>query len=152
MNDSPSVIKFAGTEWEITALKKGTQWLIAEEVCKIENIEAKTTAEAFVGITQSMPIVCRIITLALLNDRDRIWKDEDRHVYSDEYNQIYKTILWTNESTDWGVLLSDIFSMIDVGFFFQVTNAVRILKDMTAKRKMKIAEAESLLQGQNMDK
>ena len=30
MNDSPSIIKLHGTEWAITSLKAGTQWLIAE--------------------------------------------------------------------------------------------------------------------------
>ena len=31
MNDSPTTLKLAGTEWEIRSLKPGTQWLIAEE-------------------------------------------------------------------------------------------------------------------------
>lgn len=143
MNDSPSIVKFAGTDWQITALKKGTQWLISEEICKIENIEQKTAGEAFKCVAKSMPSVCRIITLALLNDEKRI---------NEEYETTYNTLLWKSEDTNWGQLLQEIFSLIDVGFFFQVTNAVRILKDMTTKRKMKIAEAESLSQGQNTGK
>ena len=35
MNDSPTIVKLQGTEWEIRALKPGTQWMIAEEACKI---------------------------------------------------------------------------------------------------------------------
>ena len=31
MNDSPTIVKLQGTEWEIRALKPGTQWMIAEE-------------------------------------------------------------------------------------------------------------------------
>ena len=35
MNDSPTIVKLQGTEWKIRALKPGTQWMIAEEACKI---------------------------------------------------------------------------------------------------------------------
>ena len=31
MNDSPTIVKLQGTEWEIRALKPGTQWMIAEK-------------------------------------------------------------------------------------------------------------------------
>ena len=30
MNDSQTIVKLQGTEWEIKALKPGTQWLVAE--------------------------------------------------------------------------------------------------------------------------
>ena len=30
MNDSPTILKLRGTEWEVRSLKPGTQWLIAE--------------------------------------------------------------------------------------------------------------------------
>ena len=35
MNDSPSIMKLHGTEWCITGLKPGVQWLIAEQACRI---------------------------------------------------------------------------------------------------------------------
>ena len=35
MNDSPTLYKLGNTEWRITALKPATQWLIAEEACKV---------------------------------------------------------------------------------------------------------------------
>ena len=31
MNDTPRVVSFDGTNWEVKALKPGTQWLIAQE-------------------------------------------------------------------------------------------------------------------------
>lgn len=137
MNDSPSIIKLANTEWEIKPLRNGTQWLIAEEVCKIEGIENKTAGEAFVGLTKSMPSVIRIITLALLNDKDRI---------ENEYDSVYETIQWESTNRDWAKLLQEIFLRIDVGFFFQITDAVKMLKDLTTEKKMTMKEVKSLSQ------
>ena len=40
LNDSPRIVNLRGTEWEIRALRMGTQWLIAKkciEVAKVEN-------------------------------------------------------------------------------------------------------------------
>ena len=39
MNDSPTIAKMGKTEFPITAFKPGTQWLIAEESCKIQKAE-----------------------------------------------------------------------------------------------------------------
>ena len=39
MNDSPTIVKMANTEWAIKALRPATQWLIAEESLKIQKSE-----------------------------------------------------------------------------------------------------------------
>ena len=39
MNDSPTIVKMSKTDFPITALKPATQWLIAEEACKILKAE-----------------------------------------------------------------------------------------------------------------
>ena len=142
MNDSPSIVKFAGTEWEITALKRGVQCLIAAEACKLDRIENATMGDVLLGIVESEPIVLRILTLALLNDKKLI---ADKEIYE----SVYQTL--DNESTghDWVPFLSEIFLLIDVSFFFATTDAIQMLKDMTTMRKTTMKEAELLSQGQS---
>ena len=40
--DAPTIEKLAGTEWEMRPLRMGTQYLIVQEVCKINKEENAT--------------------------------------------------------------------------------------------------------------
>ena len=143
MNDSPRLVKLAGTEWEIHALKPGTKWLITEEAVKIAKKEDMSMKDVFVSVSQNMPSVVRILTLALLNDKERIDRD---------YQAVYDTLMWESDDKDWANLLFEVFSMLDVGFFFQIMQSTQIFREMTLKRKMMKAEREQLSQGQNGEK
>lgn len=143
MNDSPRLVKLAGTEWEIYALKPGTKWLIAEEAVKIAKKEDMTMKDVFVSVSKNMPSVVRILTLALLNDKDRI---------ENEYEKVYDTLMWKSDEKDWAKLLFEVFSMLDVGFFFQILQSTQIFREMTLKRKMTNQEREQLSPGQNGEK
>lgn len=140
MNDSPRIAKLAGTEWEIHALKPGTKWLIAEEAVKVAKKEDMTVKDIFMSVAQNMPSVVRILTLALLNDRERIEKD---------YQGVYDTLMWESDEKDWANLLMEIFSMLDVGFFFQILQSTQIFREMTLRRRTTKAEQERLSQGQH---
>ena len=140
MNDSPRVAKFAGTEWEIHALKPGTKWLIAEEAVKVAKKEDMTIRDIFVAVSQNLPSVVRIITLALLNDKIKIDRD---------YQAVYDTIMWESDEKDWAGLLFEVFSMMDVGFFFQIMQSIQIFREMTLTRKMTKQERVQSSQGQN---
>lgn len=127
MNDSPSLVKLAGTEWQIKSLRPGTQWLIAEEACKIVEKENMTMGDVIQQFAVNMPSVTRVIALALLNDKDRI--------YGPEYTQVYDRLLWGDyEIRDWAFLLTEILNLIDVDFFFASTNVVKTLRQNTLKR------------------
>lgn len=128
MNDSPSMIKLHGTEWEIRALKPGTQWLIAEEACKIVERENMTMGDVIKQFAVNLPSVCRVLTLALLNDKGRI--------YGDEYKRVYETLMWGEYyMKDWAVLLSEILNLVDVDFFFASTSVIKTLRLNTLSRK-----------------
>ena len=143
MNDSPTIVKLQGTTWEIRALKPGTQWLIAEEACKIIKKENLAMGDVIKEFATNLPSVARVITLALLNDKQRI--------YSDEYQLIYDQLLWGNyDIRDWASLLVEILNLIDVDFFFASTNVIQTVRQQTLTRKTQAAE--SYLQGQNTDK
>jgi len=133
MNDSPTMMKLHGTEWEIHALKPGTQWLIAEEACKIVDRENMTMGDVLKQFPVNMPSVCRTLTLALLNDKQRI--------YSEEYKEVYELLMWGEYNIrDWAVLLAEILNLLDVDFFFASTNVVKTLRRNTLDRKMTMEE------------
>jgi hypothetical protein len=142
MNDSPTVKKLHGTEWEIHALKPGAQWLIAEEACKIVKKEKMSMGDVIKEMAGNIPSVARILTIALLNDKDRI--------NSDEYNKVYDTLLWGDyRQRDWAELLFEIIKLMEVDFFFANTNAVQTLRETTLGRKMTEEEQESSRHARN---
>ena len=140
MNDSPTIIKLQGTEWEVKALKPGTQWLIAEEACKMVKHERMSMGDVIKEFSLNITSVARVITLALLNDKERI--------YSDEYQQVYDQLLWGDyDIRDWATLLVEILNLLDVDFFFASTNVIQTIRNHTLTRKRQAAELS--LQGQN---
>ena len=140
MNDSPTIVKLQGTEWEIKALKPGTQWLVAEEACKIVKGENLSMGDVIKEFATNLPSVARVITLALLNDKERI--------NSDEYQKVYDQLLWGDyDIKDWATLLVEILNLLDVDFFFASTNVIQTVRRQALMRKKQAAE--SCLQGQN---
>ena len=135
MNDSPTIVKLQGTEWQIHALKPGTQWLIAEEACKIVKGENMSMGDVIKEFATNLPSVAKVITLALLNDKERIEKD---------YQKVYETIMWESEMKDWGTLLVQVLELIDVGFFFQITESTQMFRQMSLARKTTMEEAKKL--------
>lgn len=138
MNDSPTIIKLRGTEWELKALRPGTQWLIAEEACKIVNQENLTMGDVIKLFAVNMPSVTRVITLALLNNK--------KDIYGERYQKVYDTLMWGDyDVKDWAVILSEILNLIDVDFFLASTNVVKILRQNTLDRKTTMEEQRQYL-------
>lgn len=139
MNDSPTIVKLQGTEWQIHALKPGTQWLIAEEACKIVKGENMSMGDVIKEFATNLPSVAKVITLALLNDKERI--------KSEEYQHVYDQLLWGDyDIKDWATLLVEILNLLDVDFFFASTNVVQTVRSQALMRKKQAAE--SYRQGQ----
>lgn len=133
MNDSPTIVKLQGTEWEIKALKPGAQWMIAEEACKIVKKENLAMGDVIKEFATNIPSVARVITIALLNDKDRI--------KSDEYQQVYDQLLWGDyDIKDWVTLLIEILNLLDVDFFFASTNVIATVRKQALTRKTQAAE------------
>ena len=142
MNDSPTVKKLHGTEWEIRSLKPGAQWLIAEEACKIVKKEKMSMGDVIREMASNIPSVARILTIALLNDKDKI--------NGDDYAKVYDTLLWGEYTQrDWAELLYEVIRLIDVDFFFANTNAIQTLRETTLGRKMTAEEQESSRHARN---
>ena len=128
LNGSPTVKKLKGTEWEIRPLKPGAQWLIAEEACKVVKREKMSMGDVIKELAGNIPSVARILSIALLNDKEKI--------NGEEYGMVYDTLLWGDfDFRDWAELLFEVVRLIDVDFFFANTNAVQTLRETTLGRK-----------------
>ena len=137
LNDSPHLVSLNGTEWEVRSLRFGTQYLIAEEVVKINKMaEGATYGDVVKQFSADIPAVIKVITLCLLNDKKRIFKDGDEHKgFSDEYKSLYETLKWEGNIQDFGSLLLECLQMLDVSAFFQALDIVQIFRaGVTAKK------------------
>lgn len=143
MNDTPTIMKMGKTEFAITALKPGTQWLIAEEACKIMKAEQGNFADVIKQFSINVPSVVHVITLAILNDKDMIFKDIRRREYSDDYKAVYDTIMWETSPDNWISLLVEIINMLSMDYFFQSTNVIAVIREVALGRKMKTEELKS---------
>lgn len=128
MTDSPSLVKLAGAGWEVRALKPAVQWEIAKIACDIHQVENASYGDVITGLAKSLPDVVRIITLALLNDKERI---------ENEYDAVYDMLMWESKPSEWANLLLEILNLHDIGFFLQITQVTEIFRQTTLqKRKM----------------
>lgn len=143
MNDSPTIVKMGKTEWPIKALRPGTQWLIAEESCKILKAEKGNMNDVIRQFAVNIPSVVKVITLAILNDKNRIFKDYRNKQFSDEYQSVYDTIMWETNPDNWISLLVEIINMLSLDYFFQSTNAIAAVREMALGRKTKMEERKS---------
>lgn len=143
MNDTPTVVKMTNTDFPITALKPATQWLIAEEACKILKTEKGNMTDVIKQFSLNIPAVVNVLALAILNDKDRIFKDWKKKEYSEEFDKVFDTIMWETNPDNWMGLLVEVLNMLSMDYFFQVTNAVAMIREMALGRKMKMEEQKS---------
>ena len=111
MNDTPTLVKLADADWKITALKPAVQNLIAQEACDINKVEKASFEDVCKCFAKNLPSVVRIITLALLNDKERIEKD---------YQRVYDTIRLECEMMECGRLIVQGLEVIDVSCFVRL--------------------------------
>ena len=136
MNDSPTIKKLHGTTWEIHALKPGTQWLIAEEACKIVKQDNASMGDVIKQFATNMPAVCRCLALALLNRKE--W------IYGDEYQRVYDTLMWGDyDLKDWATLLFEVISLVDINFFFASTGAIQTVRAILNRKTTATERASS---------
>ena len=134
MLDSPTIKKLSKTKFAITALKPAVMWQIAQEATKISIVEKATFSDVLKGLSQEIPSVCKIIALAMLNDKERIEK---------EYDKVYDTLMWECDVKEWAELLYEVLNLISIDTFFLLTELTQTFKTMALERKMKTKELKS---------
>ena len=122
MNDSERTIVLGGKEYKIKALRAGTQWLVAQEACKIAK-----AGESFTDIIKqfavNIPAVVRVLCLIILNDKDKI--------EGKEYEDLKDTIMWEVPRQEWIQVLVECLQMLDLEGFFVTIGAIENFRKMT---------------------
>jgi hypothetical protein len=136
LNDSPRLASLNGTEWEIRALRMGTQYLIAQEVIKINKVENANFGDIVNQFATNIPSILKILTLALLNDKRKIFKDGIvNNGYSGLYHSTYDTLMWECKTETFGNIFFEVLQMLDVSFFMESHRMLDIFREMTMARK-----------------
>lgn len=136
LNDSPRLVSLNGTEWEIRALRMGTQYLIAQEVIKINKVENANFGDIVKQFAVNIPSVLKILTFALLNDKNKIFKNgNETEGFSELYEATYNTLAWECEVSEFGNILLETLQLLDVSFFTQATHIVEMFKTATTARR-----------------
>jgi hypothetical protein len=136
LTDSPRLVSLNGTEWEIKALRMGTQYLIAQEVIKINKVENATYGDVVKQFAINMPSVLKVLTLALLNDKNKIFKDGDENKgFSELYEATYNTLAWECEVSEFGNILLETLQLLDTSFFMESCRIVEMFKVATTARR-----------------
>lgn len=143
LSDSPRLVSLNGTEWEIRALRMGTQYLIAQEVIKINRQENANFGDIVKQFAVNMPSIIKILTLALLNDKNKIFEDgNEKAGFSELYQATYNTLSWECEVSEFGNIFVETLQLLDVGFFMESSRIVEMFKTATTARRMTTKEQE----------
>ncbi len=126
MNDSPRRIKLGEREFEIRALRAGTQWLVAQEACKIAKVDGSFT-DIIKQFAVNIPAVVRVLCLIILNDKDKI--------NGKEYEDLHDYIFWEVPRQEWIGVFVECFQMLDLQGFFQLTGAIDNFRTMTMTKR-----------------
>ena len=141
LNDSPRIVSLNGTEWEVRALRMGTQYLIAQEVIKVNKVENATYGDVVKQFSINIPSMLKILTLVLLNDKEKIFKDGDEKAgFSELYEATYNTLAWECNVSEFGSIFLESLQLLDVGFFLESCRIVEMFRAATTARKMTIQE------------
>lgn len=136
LSDSPRLVSLNGTEWEIRALRMGTQYLIAQEVIKINKVENASYGDIVKQFAINIPSMLKILTLALLNDRNKIFKNGDEGKgFSELYEATYNTLSWDCEVGEFGNILLETLQLLDTSFFMESCRIVEMFKVATTARR-----------------
>ena len=141
LTDSPRLVSLNGTEWEIRALRMGTQYLIAQEVVKINKVESATYGDIVKQFAVNIPSILKILTFALLNDKNKIFKDGNEHNgFSEIYEATYNTLEWECNVSEFGNILLETLQLLDTSFFTESCRIVEMFKVATTARRTTTTE------------
>lgn len=140
LNDTPTKIVIAGKTYHITALKLGVQNLIAEESCKIQQSQEGNLYDLYQQFAKSVPAVIRCLCYAVLNDKNKIFKDYRTREYSDEFHTLYEQLEWESDKTKFIEVLVDVMNKINIDFFLQAASMLTMMRDSALKTRKKTVE------------
>ena len=136
LNDSPRLVSLNGTEWEIRALRMGTQWLISKKCIEVAKAENATFGDIVKQFATNIPAIVDVLVLALLNDKKKIYKDGNENSgHSELYKATYNTLMWECKVEQFGDIFLSVLQMLDVSFFMESHRILEIFRESTMARK-----------------
>lgn len=136
LTDSPRLVSLNGTEWEVRALRMGTQWLIAQKAIEVNKAENATMGDILKQFAVNMPAILDVVTLALLNDKNKIYRNgRECDGFSDLYYTTKDTLSWDCDPTQFAELLLEIFQMMSVDFFWNALDILAVFRASVTERK-----------------
>lgn len=136
LTDSPHLVSLNGTEWEIKALRMGTQWLIAKKCIEVHKSDSNSFGDVIKSFSTSIPSVLEVITLALLNDKDLIFEDgRDGGAYSELFKRTYETLKWQCKVEEFAPILLETLQLLDVDFFYSALGMLQIFRASVTEKK-----------------
>ena len=144
LNDSPHIVSLNGTEWEVRALRFGTQWLVAKKCIEICKADSKTFGDVIKSFAVNIPAILDVITLCLLNDKRKIYKNGDELLgFSDLYYSTRETLEWDCEISKFGDILLECLQLLNVDFFYQSLDMLQIFREsVLGKKRIRTAGAK----------
>lgn len=140
LNNTPIPIEIAGKTYQIAALKLGTQNLIAEESCKIQKAQEGNLFDLYKQFAMSMPAVQRCLCYAVLNDKNKIFKNYAQREYSDEYQALYEDLEWCSDKSKWIEILVRVMDRLDLSFFYQCAGTLTVIRESALTTRKKAAQ------------
>lgn len=142
LNDSPHLVSLNGTEWQVRALRFGTQWLVSKKCVEVAEADTKTFGDVIKQFSVNIPAILDVLTLCLLNDKNKIYKDgNERNGYSKLYYATRDTLEWECNVSQFGNILLECLQLLDVDFFYQSLDMLQIFRESVLGMKRKrIAE------------
>lgn len=142
LNDSPHLVSLNGTEWEVRALRFGTQWLVSKKCVEVAQADSKTFGDIIKQFSVNIPAILDVLTLCLLNDRNKIFTDgDDRKGYSELYRTTRQTLEWDCDVSSFGDILLECLQLLNVDFFLTSLDMLEMFrKSVLFKKRMRKAE------------
>lgn len=140
LNDTPIPITIGGKEYYIRGLKMGAQALIAEESCKIQKHQEGNMVDIIKQFAVCVPSVVKCLAIAVLNDKDRIFKNYATREYSDEYQALVDTLTWESNPAEWLNILTKVIGRLDISFFFNGIERIAALRSLILSKRKRMTE------------
>lgn len=136
LTDSPHLVALDGTEWEVRALRMGTQWLIAKKAIEIHKGESNAFGDVIKSFSTNIPAIIHVLTLALLNDKDKIYEGgKEGNGYSELYKTTFDTLMWQCDPTQFASILLETLKLLDTNFFYSALDMLQIFRATVTEAK-----------------
>lgn len=130
MLDDKTEVLVGDKKYRVGALTYYAKWRISALITQLE-LKDETIVNLIQAMSTNLPLMAEILAIAILVKREKI--DREHILYKGELDTLVAELLNTVADHSWGVLLSTIFSKLDTGFFFGLTEMVKAINSMNDK-------------------